>query len=82
VGKDHGRRRGDAAFRATLLKFMVVGLALSAFWSDFWSGGLLGRSILIQLLRFTLANSLRWLQPAAAKLKGRRLLTGLVTGLW
>lgn len=56
----------------TLLKFMVVGLALSAFWSGFLASIVYAASfVLIQLLHFTLATK----QPAmtapamAAKLK-------------
>ncbi|MBC7547743.1 MAG: site-specific recombinase [Polaromonas sp.] len=69
-----GKAMGGGAVTAltTLLKFMVVGLALSAFWSGFWSGLAYSSTfILIQLLHFTLATK----QPAmtapamAAKLK-------------
>ena len=69
-----GKAMGGGAVTAltTLLKFMVVGLALSAFWSGFWSGVAYSATfILIQLLHFTLATK----QPAmtapamAAKLK-------------
>ncbi len=56
----------------TLLKFMVVAMGLSAFWSGFWSGVAYAASfLLIQLLHCTLATK----QPAmtapamAAKLK-------------
>ena len=56
----------------TLLKFMVVAIGLSAFWSGFWAGvAYAGTFIMIQLLHFTLATK----QPAmtapamAAKLK-------------
>jgi site-specific recombinase len=59
----------------TLLKFMVVGLALSAFWSGFLASVVYAASfVLIQLLHFTLATK----QPAmtapamAAKLKDLR----------
>ena len=65
----------------TLLKFMVVGLALSAFWSGFLSSIVYAASfVLIQLLHFTLATK----QPAmtapamAAKLKDLR--TGEAVG--
>ncbi len=69
-----GKAMGGGAVTAltTLLKFMVVGMALSAFWSGFWSGLAYSATfILIQLLHFTLATK----QPAmtapamAAKLK-------------
>ena len=69
-----GRALGGGAVTAltTLLKFTVVALALSAFWSGFWSGVVFSATfILIQLLHFTLATK----QPAmtapamAAKLK-------------
>jgi site-specific recombinase len=69
-----GKAMGGGAVTAltTLLKFMVVGMALSAFWSGFWSGVAYSATfILIQLLHFTLATK----QPAmtapamAAKLK-------------
>ncbi len=69
-----GKAMGGGAVTAltTLLKFMVVGLALSAFWNGFWSGVAYSATfILIQLLHFTLATK----QPAmtapamAAKLK-------------
>ena len=56
----------------TGLKFAVVALGLSAFWSGFWAGAVYAASfIVIQLLHFTLATK----QPAmtapamAAKLK-------------
>jgi len=56
----------------TLLKFVVLGLGLSAFWSGFWAGVVYAASfVAIQLLHFTLATK----QPAmtapamAAKLK-------------
>ncbi len=59
----------------TLLKFLVVGLALSAFWSGFVASLVFSASfVLIQLLHFTLATK----QPAmtapamAAKLKDLR----------
>lgn len=69
-----GNAMGGGAVTAltTLLKFMVMGLALSAFWNGFWSGVVYSATfILIQLLHFTLATK----QPAmtapamAAKLK-------------
>ncbi len=69
-----GKAMGGGAVTAltTLLKFMVVGVGLSAFWSGFWAGMVYASSfILIQLLHFTLATK----QPAmtapamAAKLK-------------
>ena len=69
-----GKAMGGGAITAitTLLKFMVVGLALSAFWSGFLASlAYAGTFILIQLLHFTLATK----QPAmtapamAAKLK-------------
>ena len=69
-----GKAMGGGAVTAltTLLKFMVVGIGLSAFWSGFWAGVAYAASfILIQLLHFTLATK----QPAmtapamAAKLK-------------
>lgn len=69
-----GKAMGGGAITAftTLLKFMVVGIGLSAFWSGFWSSvAYAGSFILIQLLHFTLATK----QPAmtapamAAKLK-------------
>jgi site-specific recombinase len=69
-----GKAMGGGAVTAftTLLKFMVVGIGLSAFWSGFWSSIVYaGSFILIQLLHFTLATK----QPAmtapamAAKLK-------------
>ena len=56
----------------TLLKFAIMGLALSAFWNGFWSGIVYaGSFVVIQLMRYTLATK----QPAmtapamAAKLK-------------
>jgi len=69
-----GKAMGGGAVTAltTLLKFMIVAIGLSAFWSGFWSGVAYAASfILIQLLHFTLATK----QPAmtapamAAKLK-------------
>ena len=69
-----GKAMGGGAVTAltTLLKFMVVGVGLSAFWSGFWAGLAYSATfILIQLLHFTLATK----QPAmtapamAAKLK-------------
>ena len=69
-----GKAMGGGAVTAitTLLKFMVVGVGLSAFWSGFWAGmAYAGTFILIQLLHLTLATK----QPAmtapamAAKLK-------------
>ncbi|MDB5928950.1 MAG: putative site-specific recombinase transrane protein [Polaromonas sp.] len=69
-----GKAMGGGAITAltTLLKFMVVAIGLSAFWSGFWSSvAYAGSFILIQLLHFTLATK----QPAmtapamAAKLK-------------
>jgi site-specific recombinase len=69
-----GKAMGGGAITAltTLLKFMVMGIGLSAFWSGFWAGAAYaGSFILIQLLHFTLATK----QPAmtapamAAKLK-------------
>ena len=69
-----GKAAGGGALTAgtTLLKFMVVALGLSAFWSGFWSGVVYASSfLLIQLLHCTLATK----QPAmtapamAAKLK-------------
>ncbi len=69
-----GKAMGGGAITAltTLLKFMVVGIGLSAFWSGFWASlAYAGSFILIQLLHFTLATK----QPAmtapamAAKLK-------------
>ena len=56
----------------TLLKFMIMGLGLSAFWGGFWAGAMYAASfVVIQLLHCTLATK----QPAmtapamAAKLK-------------
>jgi site-specific recombinase/uncharacterized protein affecting Mg2+/Co2+ transport len=69
-----GKAMGGGAVTAftTLLKFMIVGIGLSAFWGGFWSGVMYAASfIVIQLLHFTLATK----QPAmtapamAAKLK-------------
>ena len=69
-----GKAMGGGAITGltTLLKFMVVGIGLSAFWSGFWASlAYAGSFILIQLLHFTLATK----QPAmtapamAAKLK-------------
>lgn len=69
-----GKAMGGGAVTAltTLLKFMVVGIGLSAFWSGFWASvAYAGTFVLIQLLHFTLATK----QPAmtapamAAKLK-------------
>ena len=69
-----GKAMGGGAVTAltTLLKFLVIGLGLSAFWSGFWSALAYSATfILIQLLHFTLATK----QPAmtapamAAKLK-------------
>lgn len=69
-----GKAAGGGALTAltTLLKFMVLGLALSAFWSGFLSGVAYAASfVMIQLMHFTLATK----QPAmtapamAAKLK-------------
>ncbi|MDQ3060807.1 MAG: site-specific recombinase [Pseudomonadota bacterium] len=69
-----GKAMGGGAVTAltTLLKFTVVGMGLSAFWSGWWSGVAYAATfILIQLLHFTLATK----QPAmtapamAAKLK-------------
>ena len=69
-----GKAMGGGAVTAltTLLKFVVVGVGLSAFWSGFWSGVVYSATfIMIQLLQFTLATK----QPAmtapamAAKLR-------------
>jgi site-specific recombinase len=69
-----GKAMGGGAITAltTLLKFMVMGIGLSAFWGGFWASVAYAASfILIQLLHFTLATK----QPAmtapamAAKLK-------------
>jgi site-specific recombinase len=72
-----GQAVGGGALTAitTLLKFMVMGLALSAFWSGFAASLVYAASfVLIQLMHFTLATK----QPAmtapamAAKLKDLR----------
>jgi site-specific recombinase len=72
-----GKAAGGGALTAgtVLLKFMIVALALSAFWSGFLSGLMYAASfVLIQLMHFTLATK----QPAmtapamAAKLKDLR----------
>ena len=69
-----GKAMGGGAVTAltTLLKFMVMGIGLSAFWSGFWASiAYAGSFVLIQLLHLTLATK----QPAmtapamAAKLK-------------
>jgi site-specific recombinase len=69
-----GKAMGGGAVTAatTLLKFMVLGVGLSAFWGGFWSSVAYAATfIVIQLLHFTLATK----QPAmtapamAAKLK-------------
>ncbi len=69
-----GKAMGGGAVTAltTLLKFAVVAVGLSAFWSGFWASVVYaGTFIMIQLLHFTLATK----QPAmtspsmAAKLK-------------
>ena len=69
-----GKAMGGGAVTAltTLLKFMVVAVGLSAFWSGFWAGVAYSATfIMIQLLHLTLATK----QPAmtapamAAKLK-------------
>jgi site-specific recombinase len=69
-----GKAMGGGAITGitTLLKFMVVALGLSAFWSGFWAAVAYSASfIVIQLLHFTLATK----QPAmtapamAAKVK-------------
>ena len=69
-----GKAMGGGAITAltTLLKFMIVGIGLSAFWSGFWASVAFASTfIMIQLLHFTLATK----QPAmtapamAAKLK-------------
>ncbi len=69
-----GKAMGGGAITAltTLLKFMVMAVGLSAFWSGFWAGLMYAASfIVIQLLHLTLATK----QPAmtapamAAKLK-------------
>jgi site-specific recombinase len=68
----HAMGGGAVTALTTLLKFMVAGIGLSAFWNGFWSGVAYAASfILIQLLHFTLATK----QPAltapvmAARLK-------------
>jgi site-specific recombinase len=72
-----GKAAGGGALTAgtVLMKFMIVALALSAFWSGFLSGVMYAASfVLIQLMHFTLATK----QPAmtapalAAKLKDLR----------
>lgn len=72
-----GKAAGGGTLTAitTLLKFMVVGLALSAFWSGFLASVVYAASfVLIQLMHFTLATK----QPAmtapamAARLKDLR----------
>ena len=69
-----GKAMGGGAITAltTLLKFMVVAMGLSAFWSGLWAGVVYAMSfVVIQLLHLTLATK----QPAmtapamAAKLK-------------
>ena len=69
-----GKAMGGGAVTAltTLLKFMVVAVGLSAFWSGFWASVAYSATfIMIQLLHFTLATK----QPAmtapamAAKLR-------------
>jgi site-specific recombinase len=69
-----GKAMGGGAITAltTLLKFMVAGIGLSAFWGGFWASLVYaGSFVLIQLLHLTLATK----QPAmtapamAAKLK-------------
>ena len=69
-----GKAMGGGAVTAltTLLKFIVVGVGMSAFWSGFWAGVAYASTfIMIQLLHLTLATK----QPAmtapamAAKLK-------------
>ena len=58
-----GKAMGGGAITAftTLLKFMVVAVGLSAFWSGFWAGVMYaGSFIVIQLLHLTLATK----QPA------------------
>ena len=69
-----GKAMGGGAITAftTLLKFVILGVGLSAFWGGFWSGLMYAASfIVIQLLHCTLATK----QPAmtapamAAKLK-------------
>ncbi len=63
---------GAATSLTTLLKFVIGGLGLTAFWAGMWSGAMYAASfVLIQLLHWTLATK----QPAmtapamAAKLK-------------
>ncbi|MBC7597784.1 MAG: recombinase, partial [Polaromonas sp.] len=69
-----GQAAGGGALTAgtTALKFAILAVGLSAFWSGFWAGVMYAASfVLIQLLHFTLATK----QPAmtapamAAKLK-------------
>ncbi|OYT91433.1 MAG: recombinase [Burkholderiales bacterium PBB3] len=69
-----GHAAGGGALTAgtTALKFAIMAVGLSAFWTGFWSGVMYAASfVLIQLLHFTLATK----QPAmtapamAAKLK-------------
>ena len=69
-----GQAAGGGALTAgtTALKFAVMAVGLSAFWTGFWSGVMYAASfVLIQLMHFTLATK----QPAmtapamAAKLK-------------
>ncbi len=69
-----GQAAGGGALTAgtTALKFAILAVGLSAFWTGFWSGVMYAASfVLIQLLHFTLATK----QPAmtapamAAKLK-------------
>ena len=69
-----GQAAGGGALTAgtTALKFAVMAVGLSAFWTGFWSGAMYAASfVLIQLMHFTLATK----QPAmtapamAAKLK-------------
>lgn len=69
-----GKAMGGGAVTAltTLLKFMVVGIGMTAFWGGFWVGMVYAVTfVMIQLLHFTLATK----QPAmtapamAAKLK-------------
>ena len=77
-----GKAMGGGAITAltTLLKFMVVAVGLSAFWSGFWAGLVYACSfVVIQLLHLTLATK----QPAmtapamAAKLKDMDAPQGL-----
>ena len=74
-----GKAMGGGAITAftTLLKFMVMGFGLTAFWGGFWAGCVYaGSFVLIQLLQLTLATK----QPAmtapamAAKLKDMNAL--------